>query len=86
MDQIYELIMDTLVCYSHTLNFPELVIPAVHQVCKDYCREKLYSGLFKKTVVWNFKSFSCFSFFKSCPPSSYVQTTSFALNGKRQSS
>ena len=63
MDQIYELIMDTLVCYSHTLNFPELVIPAVHQVCKDYCREKLYSGLIKKTVVWNFKSFNCFSFF-----------------------
>ena len=86
MDQIYELIMDTLVCYSHTLNFPELVIPAVHQVCNDYCREKLYSGLFKKTVVLNFKSFNCFSFFKSCPSSLYVQTTSFALNGKGQSS
>ena len=32
MDQLYELVLDNLVCYSHTINFPEMVTPAIHQV------------------------------------------------------
>ena len=32
MDQLYELVLDNLVCYSHTVNFPEMVTPAIHQV------------------------------------------------------
>lgn len=42
MDQMYELILDFLICFSHCYGFPELVIPAVQQVSQHLLIQAVY--------------------------------------------
>ncbi|XP_067931407.1 nucleolar complex protein 2 homolog isoform X2 [Watersipora subatra] len=55
MDQVYELTFDSLIPFSHTLSFPELVIPVIHQMkqfvktCKIANFNKLFKQLIAKT-------------------------------------